>query len=1120
MRLSRLPLLFGALALTAGAVGCSEKHSSQGGGGGGTGGTGGTQFGETTVYDLQDPAKKAIEGTQVVLKGVVVTAVVERRQTDGTYAPQQFFVQDPRGGKYSGIYVYNGADGLPVVPAPAVGDLVDLAGTYVEYYDRSQLEVLTLVNKGPGTLPVPATVDPEAVATGGADAEAYEGVLVQVLDAVTTDARPLDAQGQDRGNFRINTQGRSEGGVLVGTLGRTGYVRVPGDRFLSIVGVLDYSYEESKLEPRGAQDVTFLDGTHPGTTNAGDKTVYQLQNPAADGYPRPPASVTVKDVVVTASAGNRIWVQETEGGPYSGIQVRLPSGVDAPAVGDLVTVSGLYTEYFDAAQIQDAAIEVTGTGTVPAPHVVSPATIRTGSADAEPWEGVLLQVSDVVNVQDPVVGTDGTDRGDFRVAAAAGGTVDDGVVVGHAFDNDYKGKVGDRFRSIVGVLDYTFSEFALQPRGNDDMTLADGSHPAPPDAGVVTVYQLQDTSRADHAGTNVMATVQNVVVTASSGTAFFVQERSGDARFSGLYVRIPNGTGIAAPAVGDVVTLRGKVTEYFTKTQMLLSTVEVTGTGTLPTPAVVDAVKVATGGADQEAYEGVLVEVRDVANVQDPVAGTDGTDRGDFRAGPAGGTTGVIVGHNWRTNYQGAVGDQFRSIVGVMDFSFDESRLEPRGNDDITFADGTHPQASSLTIAQIQNPDASGHPNVDTAVKLENVVVTAASGKGFWIQDPAANAWAGIYVFRKAGNTQPIPAVGKRVTVEGVYVEYNDLSELELVTVAVTGDATVPAPLLLTPDQLTGTSAETYEGMLVEVRNVVNTEDPVPGTDGGDRGDFRVQTAGGTGGVVVGRSIGHDYNGEVGDAFRSIVGVVDYSFGAFRVQPRGNDDITLGDGSHPGGASGAYSIFDVQDESSAAHPMVGTVVELRDVVVTALRYNDNTGALVGVYVSEPEGGAYSGIYAFKVQSSTFPADIAAGDVVTVVGEYTEYKANNAPAGSRTLSEIIVDSIVVTSAGTGTVQPAVLSPTEIAAGNALGEAYENCLVQVSDVTVSDASGTTYFKAQRTVDTDLTDEIYVGKLLHPGLSLTLNQHLATVTGILDDFSGTYRLHPRGASDLVSP
>ncbi len=1120
MRLSRLPLLIGALALSLGAIGCSEQRTTQGNGGGtgGTGGGGGSPFGETTVYDLQDPAKQPASGTEVVLKGVVVTAVIERRQADGNYAAQQFFVQDPKGGKFSGIYVRNGADGDPVVTTPAVGDVVDLAGTYAEYFERSQIEVLSLENKGPGTLPAPITVDPEAIATGSAEMEAYEGVLVEVVEVVTTDAKPLDPKGQDFGYFRVNSQGKTEGGVIVGNLGRHGYVRVPADLFLSIVGVVDYAFEEAKLEPRGATDITFMDGSHPGLSEGGEKTVYQLQNPVADGHPRPPANVTVKDVVVTANGGNRIWVQETEGGPFSGIQVRLPSGVEAPEVGSLVTVTGQYTEYFDAAQIDQAAVEVTGTAAVPAPVAVTPAAIRTGSADAEQWEGVLVEVKDVKNVQDPVNGSDGTDRGDFRVAPIAGGTVENGVVVGHAFDNDYAGAVGDTFRSIVGVLDYTFSEFALQPRGNEDITFADGTHPAVPHKGVVSIYQLQDTSAAGYAGTDIGATVENVVVTASASSGFFVQERTGEARFSGLYVRIPNGAGLAAPVVGDVVTIDGKVFEYFSKTQMQVTSIEVTGTGTLPAPAVVDAVRVATGGADQEAFEGVLVQVNDVANVQDPVVGTDGSDRGDFRVGPKGGTAGVVVGHIWRTNYQGSVGDEFRSVVGVMDFSFDDAKIEPRGSSDITFKDGSHPAASSMTIAQVQNPNASGHPAVNTAVKLEGAVVTAASSRGFWIQDGTAQ-WSGIYVFRPNGNTQTLPAPGKRVNVEGVYVEYNGLSEIELTSVTEVGDAAIPAPVLLTPNQLTGEVAEPYEGMLVEVRDVENTQDPVLGTDGRDRGDFRVQAAGGTGGAVVGRTIGHDYDGAVGDGFDSIVGVLDYSFDEFRIQPRGNTDITLDDGTHPGSAGPTIvTIYDVQDPTAAAHPAEGTVVELQDVVVTAVRTNAS-GQLTGIYVSEPEGGAYSGIYAFKVASSVFPAGLAAGDVVTVVGAYDEYLSSSAPQGSRELSEIIVEEVRLVSAGTGTVEVIELDAADVAASSVDAEAYENCLVTVRNVTVNDA-GTSFFKAQTTVDTDLSDEIYIGKILYPGLSLSLNQQLSSVTGVVDDFNGTYRLHPRGASDLVSP
>lgn len=912
MRMARLPLLAGALALALAAFGCSEKRSTGGGGGsggsggaGGTGGNGGSTWGESTIYDLQDPLKQQL-GTQVVVRGVIVTAVINAKNPDtNEYAPQHFFVQEPEGGRWSGIYVRNGSDGSPLFPAPAVGDVVDLGGNLTEYHDRTQIELLTLTRVGTAEVPEPIVVDPESIATGGEDQEAYEGVLLKVENVVVTEAAVLDDLGRDFGYFRVNTEGRTEGGVIIGTMNRTGYIRRAGDRFRSIVGVLDFSWEESRLEPRNAEDITFADGTHPGPWEAGERTVYEIQNEEDPNHPRPPANVVVKEVVVTASGGNRIWVQEQAGGPYSGIQVRLPQGIAAPAVGTIVTVTGEYTEYYTAAQINATALEEVSAGTAPAPQIVSTSEIRTGSPTAEQWEGVLVRVENVKNVEDPVLGTDGQDRGDFRVAPIAGGTVDDGVVVGHAFRTDYVGEVGDQFQSIVGVLDFSFDEFRLEPRGNEDITFLDGSHPAPPPAEV-------------------------------------------------------------------------------------------------------------------------------------------------------------------------------------------------------------------YTIMQVQNPAAEGHPAPNTAVKLENVVVTAVGPRGFWVQDPSASLWAGIYVFRKSGSA-PLPAVGKRVDVEGKYVEYYDLSEIELASWTEVGDGTVPAPVVVDPDTVAaGESAEPYEGMLIEVRDVENTEDPVLGTDGQDHGDFRVQSIGETGGVVVGTGIGHDYDGEVGDRFQSIVGVLDYSFGTFRIQPRGNEDITFEDGSHPSRETPRVTIYDLQDESSPNRPAEGTTVTLENVVVTAVRSNGS------FYVSEPEGGAYSGIYVFKPSSVTLTASVRVGDVVNVTGEFDDYLASNAPAGSRPLTEIVLgrsDAVEVVSSG-ATVPVTSVTAEEIANSNPEAEKYENCLVRVEGLTVTAIDGQTGIAlAQAVPDADTSDEVRInGQIFGVTHGLRAGDRIQSVVGILDDYRGTYPLHPRSENDLA--
>lgn len=1132
MRMNRLSLLVGAVILSCSLAACSERTTHAGGGGGsggtgGTGGTGGSPFGDTTVYDLQNPETQPAPNTEVVLKNVVVTAVVERRQGDGTFAPQHFFVQEKEGGPWSGIYIRNGADGAAVVPAPAVGDVVQIAGTLTEYYDRTQVEVLTLEKTGTAEVPAPALLTPEQIATNGADAEAYEGVLVRVENVGVTELQVLDESKQDRGGFRVNTVGQSEGGVVVGTTNRTGYVRAPKDTFAGITGILDFSYEEFRLEPRNADDVSYADGSHPATKDGGERTVYELQDQTNPGYFdwHAPATVTVKNVVVTANAGSRIWVQEQGAKPYSGIQVRLADGQTAPAIGSVVTVTGTYTEYFAVAQIDVATVESTGTAAVPAPQSVTTAEIRTGAESAEQWEGVLVQLADVKNVEFQVKGTDNQWRGDFRVAPISGGT--DSVIVGHIFADDYASKPDcstgetlcdaqpDQFATLAGVLDYSYSEFRLETRGNDDMTFVGGGHPEAPNVGTVSIAQLQDTSRGDYVGTDVSATVEGAIVTAATTQGFFIEDAAGGP-WSGVYVRIPTGSTVAAPAVGSVVTVSGKVFEYFNKTQLQATAVEVTGTGTLPAATTVDAVAIATGGAEMEKYEGVLVEVKNVSNVEDPVLSNDGKDRGDFRVGPAGGSAGVIVGHLFVDDYNGSVGDTFRSLVGVLDYSFDEARLETRGNADITLGNGSHPtppEATGVTVFQIQDPNAANKPAVDSSVRITGAVVTAASSKGFWIEETTGGAYSGIYAFLPSGSTATIPAVGKVVTVEGKYKEYFDLSEIEVASVTVTGDGTVPAPAVVTAEQIMngGARSEELEGVLVKVQNVVNTEDPVLGSDGQDHGDFRVASQGSTGGVVVGKTIGHGYAGNVGDGFQSIVGVVHYAYENFRLEPRGNDDITLADGSHPGTVvtpGGVVTVFDVQNAAATSHPAVNSQVEVRNVVVTAIKGTS------GFYVSEAAGGAFSGIYVFR-KGNTQVSDLAVGDVVTVTGKYVEYMANGT---ARELSEIELGTTgTVTRTATGsTVAPIAVTPADIAA-TGTGEAYESCLVTVTDLTVNNV-GTSYFKAQRTVDTDLSDEVFIGKVFMPNLALTADQHLTSVTGIVDDFSSTYRLHPRGDFDLV--
>ena len=91
------------------------------------------------------------------------------------------------------------------------------------------------------------------------------------------------------------------------------------------------------------------------------------------------------------------------------------------------------------------------------------------------------------------------------------------------------------------------------------------------------------------------------VVTAAFGSTFTIQDGTG-AR-SGLWV-----TGVAAPAVGTAVELRGTVAEVDANTVLTGALVTATAAGSAPAPTVVT-----TGAAAGEEYEGVLVQVVDAS---------------------------------------------------------------------------------------------------------------------------------------------------------------------------------------------------------------------------------------------------------------------------------------------------------------------------------------------------------------------------------------------------------------------------------------------------------------------------------------------------------------------------
>ena len=200
----------------------------------------------TTIYDIQYTTNSGPDGTYPSpLDGQIVT--VTGIVTGANFGQDnKFFMSDPEGGAWHGIYVYDYTVG------PALGDEVEVTGTVTEYYGLTELGYCTITILSSGN-PVP---EPTIVTTLNlvipAQAEQYEGCLVQVLDVVVTEAQ--DEFGQwfiDDGSGECQVD---DGFFYLDEVVPPIVITV-GMEWAMITGCLDYSYDEYGINPRTPDDL-------------------------------------------------------------------------------------------------------------------------------------------------------------------------------------------------------------------------------------------------------------------------------------------------------------------------------------------------------------------------------------------------------------------------------------------------------------------------------------------------------------------------------------------------------------------------------------------------------------------------------------------------------------------------------------------------------------------------------------------------------------------------------------------------------------------------------------------------------------------------------------------------
>jgi len=196
-----------------------------------------------TIYDIQyttDPSGNSPYVDSIVtVQGIATVSQV-------VFSDSSYFIQDGEG-PWNGIMIYDPS----MIENVEEGDLVEVTGRVSEYYDKTEigyLQNVTVISQG-NELPRPYFVQ-----TGDVDtAEAYEGVLIRCADVVITD--PNIGFGEwliDDGSGECRVDDKAD----------YSYIPILYDTIMHIIGIVDYSYSDFKIEPRGDKDIIFtLDGT-------------------------------------------------------------------------------------------------------------------------------------------------------------------------------------------------------------------------------------------------------------------------------------------------------------------------------------------------------------------------------------------------------------------------------------------------------------------------------------------------------------------------------------------------------------------------------------------------------------------------------------------------------------------------------------------------------------------------------------------------------------------------------------------------------------------------------------------------------------------------------------------
>ncbi len=178
-----------------------------------------------------------------------------------------------------------------------------------------------------------------------------------------------------------------------------------------------------------------------------DLTIQQIQGQSSSS-PYVGQRVRTRGVV-TGVYGSGVFIQDTAGGPWSGIWLHPAPNV---ARGDFIVITGVVIEYYNLTEIDSVSLDsVIGHG-----YTIEPETLRTGEVSNEMWEGVLVTVGGAVCESLP------NRWGEWWVNDGSGLLMID--------DLGYRAtpELGSCY-NITGPVYYSYGNYKIEPRDANDV---------------------------------------------------------------------------------------------------------------------------------------------------------------------------------------------------------------------------------------------------------------------------------------------------------------------------------------------------------------------------------------------------------------------------------------------------------------------------------------------------------------------------------------------------------------------------------------------------------------------------------------------------------------------------